>query len=199
LQARTQIETYNVYTDALRAKQRTQAKLKIEGGITFIPLEINVRYYREQLQNALSSIVETGEKIFFYLDAWQEAGATLRDLCDLCAKPYHQAVQEIGPDRLSDQFSGIMFVHCLDYQHDFSGSNFFSMTHDAPFTHCIKEYMIYKMKTNPVTKAAADVALRAIFPEIWEKAFYIHTDEDGTERNYDRDGIEIDPAAISPR
>jgi hypothetical protein len=192
--ARVQIENYSYCSNILRAKRRAQSKLKHDG-ITFIPLEGEIYNCRQLLQEAHRHIVDSGEMLFTLLDGWQETGATLKDLCDLCAKPYHLAVQEIK-DEPQEQFSGIMFVHRLDYQHDFTNCGWYRDEVDAPFSRCIMEYMLHLMETDPIAKAASDEAFQEVFPEIWEKAFYIQKDEDGNEKYYDRDGLEINPAEI---
>lgn len=191
--ARTIIENYNYYSFHLRRVNRERNKLK-QQDMTFLPLEKQAQTYRFMLEDSRRRMTDVGEQMFWFLDGWQQAGATLRDLCDLCSKPYQQAVKEISPDRLDDAFSGIMFVHCLDYQHDFSDSGSYDTEVDAPFTHCIKEYMLDQMLTNPDAKRAADEAFEMCFPELAAKMVTPATTAEGETVYFDREGNEVDPA-----
>ena len=189
---RKSIAEYNNIRDDIRHFSRQKRKLE-EKGMSFPILDARITLLRQQLEAADDKIVILGSAAFALLDFWQNLGATLADLCDLCGRRYNDVVNEIKPERIDEEFSDIMFVYCLDYKHDFSGSGFYSMDVDAPFSHSIKEYVLDMMINNPALKKATDEAFEKCFPEIAAKMFKIVEDAEGNTLFFDRDGNEIDP------
>lgn len=135
-------------------------------------------------------LVDTGSVLCMALDMWQSFGATLHDLANLCNRSCGDVVEEIGEDRLGDDFSGLVFVYNLDYK-DPRDRGWIDYDVDAPLTHAVKEYWMDLMLHTEAGRAASHEALEQCFPEIMENAMTLVTDADGVQRLIDKDGVEI--------
>ena len=85
-----------------------------------------------------------------------------------------------------------MFIYCLDYPPS-DKSEWIDDHVDAPFTHAIKEFMLFQMVNTPEGRKASDEALKAVFPELWENALIQQVDENGNKYFTDREGNRIEP------
>ena len=186
---RLELRKYNSLGAELRGLKRHRRKLE-DKGVLFPLLDKCIEKLQFDSKVSRKTIAGLGEIIFHALDMWQEAGATFRDLCNLCNRPYELAVKEVGPDEIGGEFSSIVFVHHLDAKP--TGRGWLDSEDDAPLTHALIEYMCMQLKTNSAAKQAAREGLEMFFPEIMENARYPFTDEDGETRFFDKDGVEID-------
>jgi len=157
-----------------RTRERDIKKLQ-EKGITMPILDIKLKFEkgRREIYEGLS--VSLGGLLMNSLDLWQQMGATLEELCNLCNREYLWA-RKIDLELAGKQFSDIIFVYYLDYKDN--KYDFIVDTPDSPFTYAIREFMLDKMLHDPSGKRAAHEALVGCFPELWENAMFMN--EDGT-------------------
>lgn len=185
MEIRRYIHEYQKDVQEWRSFRREQRKLK-EQGIVVTLLDAHIKRLKNRADIYHEMISSSGASVMALLDMWQHAGATLRDLCDLCGLSYAKIVEELK-DEKEQRLSKLIFIHNLDYApHD--KTDWIDFDHDGPFTHAVKEYMLDIMTKTPGGRAAADEALRQTMPELWESALIVHTDEDGTKYLTDRDG-----------
>ena len=189
LQARNAVQDLVTAIRGLGEAERSMEKAKA-AGILFPLGEKQIELLKEQVSEARKTLVGYGNSLCIFLDIWQGRGASLQDLCNLCNRDYAQVIQEIGPDRLGESFSGLMFVYHLDYK-DPRNRGWIDFDVDAPLTHAAKEYWLDLMTSTPEARKASHEAFVKCFPEIWDKRVYTYTDPDGIQRVVDKDGVEV--------
>ncbi len=189
LQARHAVQDLVAAIQGLNQAERSMRKAK-EAGILFPLGERQVESLKEQVSEVRKSLVAYGKNLCAFLDIWQQRGATLQDLCNLCNRDYSQVVEGISPDRIDEAFSGLLFVYNLDYK-DPRNRGWIDFEVDAPLTHAAKEYWLDIMLHTPEGQKASNEAFEKCFPEVWDKRLHIYTDPDGIQRVIDKDGVEI--------
>lgn len=172
--------------DELRAAKRGIKKMSLEG-ITFPLGEQRVKKLEQDLKAVRTELAAAGQATTNTLDCWQMFGATLYDLCNLCNRNYAQALKEIGPERLNERFSHLIFIYDLDYK-DFSKRCWVDFDVDAPLTHAVLAYVQDPMINTETGRKAAQKALEECFPEIMENALRMVTDADGVRHLMNKDG-----------
>lgn len=95
-------------------------------------------------EEAREEFVRLGEQISATLDVWQCAGATFENLCNLCNRNPEQLRAELKGTDLAKPFSMLAAVEHLDYK-DPRGPGWISERIDAPFTHALREYLVWNM------------------------------------------------------
>lgn len=148
---------------------------KKKDGMHFLPAEMRLKELKERSELARGIMADFGDLLMAFLDEWQNAGATHKDLLRLCNADYPGMRKQLEEDR----FSILVFEHDLDYKDD---------TVDAPMTHCMKEWWFRELHTNPIAHEAAHQALENVFPDLMEKALTVQVNEDGIRELYDSDG-----------
>ncbi len=151
--------------------------------------------YRRILINRREEMGIIGNLMFLLLDDWQKLGATFGDLCNLCNVSEKQGRDALGDSDI-DEFSKMLFVCNLDYKNT---GNFIEDIPEAPFTICIKEFMIHQITRTEHGKKVAREALQAVLPELWDDSVIMatsdggfeYTDDSGEVHHVDSDGVEI--------
>ena len=183
--------------DALKAAKRAVKKAE-EAGITFSLAEARITQLETDYQKAHQEQIALGWIVMEALDQWQEAGATVRDLCNLCNRDYDQVFTTLEElmtkynlgDWRDDRFSALVCTHNLDYKNP-RDTGWIDERVDAPLTHTAKEYMLDIMLHTAEGRQAAHEAMETVFPEVMENALTLVTDADGVERLIDKDGVEV--------
>lgn len=184
---------YNETKAKYHAIERRKAK-----AAEVLPSNIQIKLY-----NPYKSILDArrkemcliGNMMFLLLDDWQKLGATFRELCNLCNISEKQGKNALGECGIDD-FSEMLFVCNLDYK---NSGDFIEDIPEAPFTICIKEFMLDQMLNTEHGAKAAHEALQAVLPEIWGSDIisstpdggFQYTDENGEIHHIDKDGVEI--------
>ena len=189
------LQSRAAYTRLLEASRNMRSakrsmKLAEQSGVSFPLGKQWVEKYQRELRAAKAELSEVGKETCVTLDLWKCQGATLRDLCNLCCKDYGQAIKQIGPDRLDEWFSSLVFIYNLDYK-DPSNRGFIDYEVDAPLTHAVKDHMLDLMLNTPEGRRASHEALEKFFPGIMENAARLVTDADGVQHLIDKDGVEV--------
>lgn len=180
-----------LFNTRLRILYRQQKKME-QQNIKFILMGPAINKAKTDYKKQNDLLITFGAVVFSTLELWQQSGATLKDLCNLCNRNYEQVQSEISnyPD-VADNLSKIVFVHNLDYPPS-DKYGFIRDEVDAPFTHAVKEYMLDIMLHTPEGRKASDEALQNVFPELWESALIREVDEDGNVHFTDAEGNIID-------
>lgn len=172
----------------LRKCKRTKRKL-IEAmfaqKVMFPPLEAKTKLLEGALSEQRKILASWGESLMGNLDLWQECGATLKDLCNLCNRRYEDVLTEIKTEHINEPFSDLMFVYNLDYNHK---GDWIDYEKDAPLTHAISEYMRDIILHTDHGGESAHSALEACFPDLMDSAIHQSTDYDGNPVWRDKDG-----------
>lgn len=189
MQARDAVNALVAAEAEEKAVGRAIVKAK-ENGISFPLGDQRLEQLEKVSAQKRKELVDTGSVLCMALDMWQSFGATLHDLANLCNRSYGDVLEEIGEDRLGDDFSGLVFVHNLDYK-DNRNRGWIDYAVDAPLTHAVKEYWMDLMLHTREGRAASHEALEQCFPEIMEHTMTLVTDADGVQHLIDKDGVEI--------
>jgi len=187
LQARTANQKVLQAREAIRPLERGKKKLA-ETGVSFSLVESRLKKLRAELKAADAELADVGEAMSYMLDFWQNVGATLEDLCNLCNRDPAQVRERIGPENAGDSFSKLATVYNLDYK-DPRDTGWLEDEVDAPLTHALKAFMLDKMLNTKEGREAAHKALQEVFPEIMENAMTLVTDADGNKFLIDKDGV----------
>ena len=128
------VKEINIKRDTIRKYCREQRKLK-EQSITFLPMEIALKKERESLNYFSTALAELGAQLYMQLEMWQEKGATLRELFQLCgaSSRVKQQDKKFIEESKDLSFSQLIFIHNLDYPQN--KDQMLEMNRDAPFTH----------------------------------------------------------------
>lgn len=183
--------------DALRAARRSMKRAE-EAGITFALAKARLTQLEADYQRFHQEQIQLGWIVMDALDRWQDAGATLRDLCNLCNRDYDQVITTLDElmtkydlgDWRDDRFSALVCTHNLDYKNP-RNTGWIDEHVDAPLTHTAKEYMLDVMLHTREGREASHQAMNECFPEIMENAITLVTDADGIQRFIDGDGVEV--------
>ncbi len=175
--------------ETIRALEREKEKL-VKTGVSIPLMEIQLSKARAELKAADTKLAEVGEAVFYALDLWQSAGATLEDLCNLCNRDPDRVRDRIGPENVGDPLSELATVYNLDYK-DPRNTGWLEDEVDAPLTHALKAFLLDKMLNTKEGKEAAHRTLQEVFPEIVENALTLVTDADGDQFLIDKDGVAI--------
>lgn len=163
-----------------------------------LPSNIQIKLYNPHqgiLDARRKEMCLIGNMMLLLLDDWQKLGATFGELCNLCnisEKQGRNALRECD----INEFSKMLFVCNLDYK---NVGDFIEDIPEAPFTICIKEFMMYQITHTEHGKNAAREALQAVFPELWDDSIITSTSDGGFEyidsngeiHYVDSDGVEI--------
>lgn len=189
------ITEYVKIKEMYHAEERRKSK-----AAEVLPENIRIKIpntFDRDLKSCKEIMKNIGEIMFLTLGEWQELGGTFKELCMLCNISESKGTQEIGSLKECEKdFNKIIFIHNLDYKEK---GDFLIDTPNAPFTLCIKEYMLDIMLNTARGRKASHEALKAVFPEIWEDAVILpmsddgfqYTDEYGETHYIDKDGVEI--------
>lgn len=154
----------------------------------FVPfLDAKIEQTKENYNKVKEFLVHLGGQTILIMDMWQDSGATLKDMADLCGRPYQQFLDTVNslkdaPGKLSE----MMEIYGLDYQDN--GSGFYDFTQDGPFTHATKEFLLDQMRNTTIGRMAAHEALVQVFPEIWDNWIMPVVDCEGNKVFIDNDG-----------
>ena len=184
---------YNEARAKFHAIERRKAK-----AAEVLPENIQIKLgnpYRRILVNRREKMGIIGNLMFLLLDDWQKLGATFGELCNLCNISEKQGRKALRESDI-EEFSEMLFVCNLDYKNT---GDFIEDIPEAPFTVCIKEFMIHQMTCTEHGKKAAHEALQAVFPELWDNSVIMATSDGGFEytddsrevHHIDSDGVEI--------
>lgn len=168
---------------------RAIAKAK-ENGITFPIGGQRLKQLADVSAQKRKDLAAVGDTLCMALDVWQASDATLHDLANLCNRRYEDVVQEIEPERLNMEFSGLVFAYNLDYK-DVGNRGWIDFDVDAPLTHAVKEFWLDLMLQAKEGWEAYHRALVEWFPATPENALRLVTDADGVRRLIDKDGVEV--------
>lgn len=188
---RKNLQAGNTAWETLRYYERQKNILKKLGAA--VPfLEVEIRRRKEFVKIFHGTLRKFGESLFTLLDAWEEAGATREDLCNLCNAHRLEAwaKQKIAEEP-EQTLSSLLFVYNLDYAPD--GTGWIDDKADAPFTHAAKEYMLDIMLHTAKGREASHNALMEVFPEMMENTMTMRVDEFGQKCLYDHEGNFIGP------
>ena len=179
------ISEYIADLDESRAIQRKSRKASAA-----LPENIEVTFnnpYQKMIENDEKLMIHLGGLMVSCLEQWQALGGTFEELCNICNISVEQGRRKLkGSER--KEFSGLIFIHNLDYKNK---GDFLVTVPEAPFTFCVKEYMLDIICNTDFGKQAARKAMEAVFPELWDSRVYRYVDEDGGEHFVDKDGVEI--------
>lgn len=189
MEARTSINKMVEHRARLNAAKHSMAKAN-EQGIFFPTGVYQIMKMELRLDNLRELVASSGGMVCAALDIWQIAGATLRDLCNLCNRDYEQVLKEIPPENHSDPLKELIFIYNLDFK-DNSNRGWIDYGVDAPLTHSIKDHYLKLITSTPEARTAANDALRECYPNIWDSRVYTYVDEDGEEHMIDADGVEL--------
>ncbi len=173
---------------ATRALHRSIKKAEAEG-VVFPFGEQRLAELRKECEAAEKKLARIGELISLVLDMWQDAGATLEDLSNLCNRDPAQVREEV--DSTVERFSEMVYIYNLDYKnpHD---TGWIEDEVDAPLTHAVKAYWLDLILHTVAGRKVAREAMNAVFPEVMENAMPMVIDTDGVQHLIDKDGIEIE-------
>lgn len=157
---------YNAFQDERDREQRKKKQKKQQGVIDF-SVETKLREMDELINQAREFLVIQGKIMDGSLRLWQQAGATIEDLCKLCNLNYEKIIQEM-PDIVDENLADAAFTYNLDYM---KNKGDWIDTHlDGPITHCLIEYFRDQLLTNHLAKKAAHNALHKVFPNLFVNA-----------------------------
>ena len=162
------VKEINIKSDIIRKYHREQRKLK-EQNITFIPIEIALKKEKEKLNYFSTGLAELGAQLDFQLEMWQEKGATLKELFQLCgaSSRVKQQDKKFIEESKDLSFSQLIFIYNLDYPQN--KDQMLEMDRDAPFTHALKEFALWRMTHTKSGKEAAQEAFSMAFPNFFEQ------------------------------
>lgn len=186
---RRYLQQYLAANEQVHRFSRQKRKLE-QAGISAPFIDAVIKEWQATAKQHHDRYIKIGECLFLAVDMWQNAGATLQELCNLCNKPYQQALKEIANDRLDETFSGLVFVYNLDYLH--TDDDFISYDTDAPMTHAIKDFLLDQMVSNPAAREASHQAFAECFPDLMASALTPYVDQEGETRYMDADGNTVD-------
>jgi len=83
-------------------------KKAAQADTSFPFVERRVRELRDELDNIRQDLADIGTGMRFALDTWQNAGATVDDLCNLCNRLPAQVKPHLPPDWESEPFSRLI-------------------------------------------------------------------------------------------
>ena len=172
---------------AARALHRSIKKAET-AGIAFPFGRKRLTELKGECEAAEEKLAHVGELISLVLDIWQDAGATLEDLCNLCNRDSAQVRGKV--DSAVERFSEMVYIYNLDYK-DPRNTGWIEDEVDAPLTHAVKAYWLDIMLHTEKGQKATREAMNAVFPEIFENALTVVTDADGNRRLIDKDGVDV--------
>lgn len=157
---------YNAFHDERDRGQR-EKKRKEKQGIIDLSVETKLREMDELINQAREFLVIQGKIMDGALRLWQQAGATIEDLCKLCNLNYEKIIQEF-PDIVDENLADAAFTYNLDYMKN--KGDWIDTRLDGPITHCLIEYFRDQLLTNHLAKKAAHNALHKVFPNLFVNA-----------------------------
>lgn len=170
---------YNAFRDERDRGQREKIR-KEKQGIIDLSVETKLREMDELINQAQKFLVIQGKIMDGALRLWQQAGATIEDLCKLCNLNYEKIIQEI-PDIVDESLADAAFTYNLDYMKN--KGDWIDTRLDGPITHCLIEYFRDQLLTNHLAKKELCEALLKSFQEMKPEEFakyvvaYLDTDE----------------------
>lgn len=157
---------YNAFRDERDRGQR-EKKQKKQQGVIDLSIETKLREMDELINQAQEFLVIQGKIMDGSLRLWQQAGATIEDLCKLCNLNYEKIIQEF-PDIVDESLADAAFTYNLDYMKN--KGDWINTRLDGPITHCLIEYFRDQLLTNHLAKKAAHNALHKVFPNLFVNA-----------------------------
>lgn len=157
---------YNAFRDERDRGQR-EKKRKEKQGIIDLSVETKLREMDKLINQAQEFLVIQGKIMDGALRLWQQAGATIEDLCKLCNLNYEKIIQEF-PSIVDESLADAAFTYNLDYMKN--KGDWIDTRLDGPITHCLIEYFRDQLLTNHLAKKAAHNALHKVFPNLFVNA-----------------------------
>ena len=189
---RDSLERYNLAVTDLRYYEHRK-KVLAKQGISVIFLDAAIAGEEKRAQANRDSLRNLGEIAITFLDLWQVAGASREELFSLCGVFLHTwpewKKRHLANDPDTMPFSKLVAVYNLDYPEN--GDDFLRDEADAPFTHAIKEYMLYQMLHTEEGRIAAHKAMKEVFPGLMEHCMMLTEDGEGRKVLLDKDGCFI--------
>ena len=134
---------------AMRAVKKAEA-----GGVTSLLTAKWISELYKQVEVAQEVLYRYGMTAAVILDRWQIAGATLKDLCDLCDKDYNLLIAKLDPKEYNDQFSTLITAHNID---------------DA-LTYLFREMLSYVMSHTKIGREVGRNGFDLLFPGLMDNA-----------------------------
>lgn len=183
---RSVISDINFYNDEWRYYSRQKEIFKRKN--VLMPfLDIKIEQAKASYDKIKKLLARLGGQVILIMDKWQDSGATLKDMADLCGRPHQLFVNQVDSFKdAPDQLSEIMEIFGLDYQSN--GSGFYEFTQDGPFTHATKQFLLDQIHNTKIGRMAARKAFAEVFPEIWDNRLMPAVDCEGNKVFIDKDG-----------
>ncbi len=187
------IDMYNSVDDEFRALVRMQSKFGADG-VAILLLDKQVENKRKSLEYYEDMIAIAGDAMLDLLDAWQDSGATYKELFELCGCG-EKTIREMRTsiEEGDTTFSKLVTIHSPDYKYI---DDFYDIRKYAPLTHAAKECLIKRFeelrKTNKEIDNLAREKMFELFPEIKNSAVIKTTDAFGETQYTDLNGLPIE-------
>lgn len=147
--------------------------------------KINVSFIEldNRIKDLQSYLIDMGEMLQTIMIIWQQYGAELKDLYNICnitsqmrasnPKRYKDIYDMINDDNLS-----LFDVLAIEYLDDKSNSDFLEDNENNIFSVITKYHMINKLKTDKMAQKSAEDVIKSMFLDLPHQHYYI--DDDGT-------------------
>ena len=141
--------------------------------------------YESYVKHLNLQIAKLGGMLFTALDMWQMYGATLEELKTICNGSGQYWYRAIVDSEKDEPFSKIVGAGYIDYK---DTGEWIETTPNAPFTICMREFLLDQMLHTERGRKASHEVFNAVFPELAEKAVYRCVDGEGNTIFVDKNG-----------
>ena len=160
LEAREYIDQCEAAKHELLAALRTIKKAEYVG-ITSLLTGRWIADLQKRVDDAEERVFYHGMLTAAILDRWQMAGATLKELCNLCNRDYNKLMTELATNEHKDWFSTLVAAHNIDYT----------------LTTLFRDMLSYTMRNTSKGQAILRDGVDLLFPGLMDNAMHMVADE----------------------
>lgn len=192
MMAQYAIDEYNKSCDEYNKARRMKERFKYQG-VAITTLDTQIAVQAQKCEEIQSLIAALGGVICTSLDGCQCCGASYDDLFNFCCCSENSvADMKKSISEGITEFSELVCIHYPDYK---GKGDFIDISHYAPLTHSVKEYMcevFEKACENREIRDKVNNKLFELFPDLKDCCMIKSTDDEGNEIFTDLDGLPID-------